>query len=78
LYNSMLAMQMQEGTTHLMRQRDRNWGAFPRTGVFETTDGAIVMVGAFKQNPRQDICNALEIEDLSQYPQYKGCGAQMV
>ncbi|MBB3459131.1 formyl-CoA transferase [Rhizobium sp. BK313] len=77
LYNSMLAMQMQEGTTHLMRQRDLNWGAFPLTGVFETTDGAIVMVGAFKQNPLQDICNALEIEDLSQYPHYKDFDAQM-
>ncbi|EJK88360.1 CaiB/BaiF CoA-transferase family protein [Rhizobium sp. AP16] len=78
LYNSMLAMQMQEGTTHLMRQKDLNWGAFPLTGVFETTDGAIVMVGAFKQNPLQDICNALEIEDLSQYPHYKDFDAQMV
>ncbi len=77
LYNSMLAMQMQEGTTHLMRHKDLNWGAFPLTGVFETTDGAIVMVGAFKQNPLQDICNALEIEDLSQYPHYKDFDAQM-
>ncbi|AYG63117.1 CaiB/BaiF CoA transferase family protein [Rhizobium jaguaris] len=77
LYNSMLAMQMQEGTTHLMRQRDLNWGAFPLTGVFETTDSAIVMVGAFKQNPLQDICTALEIEDLSQFPHYKDFDAQM-
>ncbi|ENN84602.1 putative acyl-CoA transferase [Rhizobium freirei PRF 81] len=77
LYNSMIAMQMQEGTTHLMRQKDLNWGAFPLTGVFETTDGAIVMVGAFKQNPLRDICEALEIEDLSQYPHYKDFDAQM-
>ncbi len=77
LYNSMIAMQMQEGTTHLMRQRDLNWGAFPLTGVFETTDSAIVMVGAFKPNPLRDICAALEIEDLSQYPQYKDFDAQM-
>ena len=77
LYNSMIAMQMQEGTTHLMRQRDLNWGAFPLTGVFETTDSAIVMVGAFKPNPLRDICEALEIEDLSQYPQYKDFDAQM-
>ena len=38
----------------------------PLTGVFETTDGAVVLVGAFKQNPLRDICTALEIEDLSQ------------
>ncbi len=77
LYNSMIAMQMQEGTTHLMRQKDLNWGAFPLTGVFETTDSAIVMVGAFKPNPLRDICEALEIDDLSQYPQYKDFDAQM-
>jgi crotonobetainyl-CoA:carnitine CoA-transferase CaiB-like acyl-CoA transferase len=77
LYNSMLAMQMQEGAAHMMRKKDLNWGAFPLTGVFETTDGAIVMVGAFKQNPLQDICNALEIEDLSQQPRYKDFDAQM-
>jgi len=77
LYNSMLAMQMQEGAAHMMRGKDLNWGAFPLTGVFDTTDGAIVMVGAFKQNPLQDICNALEIEDLSQQPRYKDFDAQM-
>ncbi len=77
LYNSMIAMQMQEGTTHLMRQKDLNWGAFPLTGVFETTDSAIVMVGAFKPNPLRDICEALEIEDLSKYPHYKDFDAQM-
>ncbi|WP_440408979.1 CaiB/BaiF CoA transferase family protein [Neorhizobium petrolearium] len=77
LYNSMLAMQMQEGAAHMMRKKDLNWGAFPLTGVFDTTDGAIVMVGAFKQNPLQDICNALDIEDLSQQPRYRDFDAQM-
>ena len=51
LYNSMLAMQMQEAAMHLMRGRELNWAAYPLSGVFETTDGAIVMVGAFKENP---------------------------
>src|SRR5690606_18961138 len=61
LYNSMLALQMQEAAAWMMRGRDLNWGAFPLTGVFETTDRPIVMVGAFKQNPLRDICEALEI-----------------
>lgn len=77
LYSSMLAMQMQEGTTHMMREKELNWGAFPLTGVFETTDGAIVMVGAFKPNPLRDICVALEIEDLSLQPQFADFDAQM-
>jgi formyl-CoA transferase len=77
LYSSLLAMQMQEGAAHMMRDKDLNWAAFPLTGVFETTDGAIVMVGAFKQNPLRDICAALEIEDLSQYPEYADFDSQM-
>ena len=65
LYNSMLAMQMQEAAMWMMRGRELNWAAMPLSGVFETTDGAIVMVGAFKENPLRDICQALEIDDLS-------------
>lgn len=70
LYNSMLAMQMQEAACHMMRGRDLNWAAFPLTGVFETTDRAIVVVGAFKQNPLRDICEALEMDDLSTNERY--------
>ena len=70
LYDSMLAMQMQEASMWLSRKRDLNWGAFPLTGVFETTDGAVVIVGAFKQNPLQDICKALGLPDLSADPNY--------
>jgi len=65
LYNSMLAMQMQEAAARLMRDKELNWVALPLCGVFETKDRPIVMVGAFKQNPLRDICTALEIEDLS-------------
>ncbi len=77
LYSSLIAMQMQEGTMHLMRNKELNWSAFPLTGVFETSDGALVMVGAFKPNPLQDICAALEIDDLSQKPEHKDFDAQM-
>ena len=65
LYDSMLAMQMQEAAMWLQRKRELNWGAFPLTGVFQTTDGAVVIVGAFKANPLQDICRALGLPDLS-------------
>ena len=65
LYNSMLAMQMQEAAMLLMRDKVLNWAAMPLSGVFETTDSALVMVGAFKENPLRDICTALEMDDLS-------------
>lgn len=69
LYDSMLAMQMQEAAQWNHHGTVLNWAAMPLTGVFDTTDGAVVVVGAFKANPLRDICVALEIEDVShQYP----------
>src|SRR5439155_18983544 len=44
--------------------------AMPLTGVFETKDGAVVVVGAFKPNPLRDICAALDIPDLSPDPRF--------
>ncbi|KAA8880601.1 CoA transferase [Nocardia colli] len=67
MYDSMLHMQMQEAATQLNRDAEINWAAMPLTGVFPTEDGAVCMVGAFKENPLADICVALELgEDLSQ------------
>ena len=78
LYNSMLAMQMQEAAARLMRDKELNWAAFPLTGVFETTTRPFVMVGAFKENPLRDICKALGIADLSQEERFRDFDAQMV
>ena len=61
LYDSMLAMQTQEASMWMMRQERLNWAAMPLTGVFDTKDGAVVLVGAFKKNPLGDICTALEM-----------------
>ncbi|HTJ26774.1 MAG TPA: CoA transferase [Candidatus Limnocylindria bacterium] len=65
LYDSMLAMQMQEAAMLMMADREINWAALPPCGVFEAQDGPLVIVGAFKQRPLHDICVALEMEDLS-------------
>jgi crotonobetainyl-CoA:carnitine CoA-transferase CaiB-like acyl-CoA transferase len=70
LYDSMLAAQMQEAAMSMMADTDLNWAAMPLTGVFETQDGAVVVVGAFKENPLRDICMALEIPDLSSEPRF--------
>jgi crotonobetainyl-CoA:carnitine CoA-transferase CaiB-like acyl-CoA transferase len=76
LYNSMLAAQMQEAAGILMADMDVNWAAMPLTGVFETQDGAIVVVGAFKENPLRDICAALDIPDLSTDGRYATLAGQ--
>jgi len=70
LYDSMLAMQMQEAAMIMMADSEVNWAAMPLSGVFDTQDGALVLVGAFKTNPLQDICRALDLPDLSADPKY--------
>jgi formyl-CoA transferase len=70
LLDSMIAAQTQEATTQMMRGYELNWGAMPLSGVFETTDGALVMVGAFKQNPVKDIGTALGISGLENDPRF--------
>ena len=70
LLDGMLAMQLQEASAWLNLREQLNWGAFPLSGTFATLDGHVVMVGAFKPNPLQDICRALGIEDLSADPRY--------
>lgn len=74
LYDSMIAMQMQEAAQWNAHREVLNWAAMPLTGVFDTADGAVVIVGAFKANPLRDICTALEISDLS--PEYPDLASQ--
>jgi formyl-CoA transferase len=71
MYDSMLHMQMQEACMQLNRGYEINWASMPLSGVFTTTDGAVCMVGAFKDNPLRHISAALELgEDLSERPEF--------
>lgn len=74
LYDSMIAMQMQEAAQWSKHREVLNWAAMPLTGVFETSDGALVIVGAFKANPLRDICTAFGIADIS--PEYPDLASQ--
>ena len=71
LFDSMLAAQSQEAAMQLMRGRELNWGAMPLTGVFETSDGALVMVGAFKADPIADISKALDLPAVKKDARFK-------
>lgn len=77
MFDSMLAMQMQEVAVWFKDGRELNWGDRPLSGVFPTTDGAIVIVGAFKENPLQLICRALGLRDLSQEAKYADIKGQI-
>ena len=76
LYDSLLAMQILEATMALMGRATLNWARMPLVGTFATTDGEIVLVGAFKPNPLRDICAALDLEDLSEHPDFSAMEAQ--
>ncbi len=71
LLDSMLAAQTQEAAAFMMRGREVNWGAMPLTGVFETLDGALVMVGAFKADPLRDIGAALDLPALHEDARFR-------
>lgn len=66
LYNSLLGLQMQEAGVRLMLDRELNWAQSPLSAAFETTTGAVAIVGAFRENPLRDICLAIGLDDLSQ------------
>jgi len=77
LLDGMLAAQLQEATVWMNLSQRLNWGAFPLSGTFQTRDGYVVMVGAFKPNPLQEICRGLGIEDLSNEPRFATHDAQV-
>jgi formyl-CoA transferase len=70
MFDSMLHMQMQEACMQLNRGYEVNWSLMPLSGVFTTTDGAVCMVGAFKDNPLRAISAALGKQDLSERPEF--------
>jgi crotonobetainyl-CoA:carnitine CoA-transferase CaiB-like acyl-CoA transferase len=76
LYDSMLALQMQEAAMHMMSSSEVNWAAMPLCGVYETQTGPLVIVGAFKENPLRKICAALDLDDLSLNPKFNDLTAQ--
>lgn len=77
LYDSMLAAQTQESAAQMMRGREVNWGAMPLSGVFETTDSAVVLVGAFKSHPLRDIGVALGLAGIESDPRFVDHTAQV-
>jgi formyl-CoA transferase len=64
LHDSMIAAQMQEVAVQLMRGRELNWASLPTNDVFETADGAFVMIGGFSRQPMKDIGAALDLPEL--------------
>jgi crotonobetainyl-CoA:carnitine CoA-transferase CaiB-like acyl-CoA transferase len=70
LHDSMIAAQMQEVAVQLMRQRALNWASLPTNDVFETSDGAFVMIGGFSRQPMEDIGAVIGMPGLEADPRF--------
>lgn len=70
LHDSMIAAQMQEVAVQLMRQRALNWASLPTNDVFETSDGAFVMIGGFSRQPMEDIGAVIGEPGLASDPRF--------
>lgn len=77
LLDTLLAMQQQEATQWLLRRRPVNWITQNLIDIFRTADGAVTLVGVFRPNPLQLVCEALGIEDLSARAEYATLALQM-
>ena len=65
LLDGMIFSQLQEAAQWLNTGMTLNWGHLPMGGPYQTKDGTIGIVGAFRPNPLRDLCGVFEIEDLS-------------
>lgn len=77
LLDTLMAMQQQEVTQWLLREREVNWVRQYLIDVFETADGAVTLVGVFRDNPLAAVCKALELENLSLREEYSTLARQM-
>ncbi|MCD2114279.1 MULTISPECIES: CaiB/BaiF CoA transferase family protein [Rhodococcus] len=70
LFDTALALQTLESSTLLAYQRETNWVSDWYSGIFETTDGLLLVLGLFRENALGLACKALGIDDLSVQPTF--------
>lgn len=72
-----LTMQMQEVTQKLLRDQDFNPLVQDPMDIFVTADGYIAVLAVLRPNPVSDICNALEIPDVTKTEELASLAKQM-
>ncbi|GAA4617682.1 CaiB/BaiF CoA transferase family protein [Saccharopolyspora hordei] len=70
LLDTALALQTLECSSVLMNGRTTNWVTDWYSGVFETKDGMVTVLGLFRENALRLLCEALEVDDLSRRPEF--------
>ena len=61
----------------MLSRRPVNWITQNLIDIFRTRDGAVTLVGVFRPNPLQLVCEALGIDDLSGRADYATLALQM-
>jgi formyl-CoA transferase len=74
LLDGMIFSQLQEAAQWLNTGITLNWGHLPMGGPYQTKDGTIGIIGAFRPNPLRDLCQVFEIADLSSTDPRFGAG----
>ncbi|OZM75452.1 MULTISPECIES: CaiB/BaiF CoA transferase family protein [Pseudonocardia] len=70
LLDTAMALQTLESASMLMYGRETNWVTDWYSGVFETSDGMVTVLGLFRENALHLVCKALDLEDLSRRPEF--------
>jgi formyl-CoA transferase len=77
LLDVFLVMQQQEVTQKLRTGHDFNPLEQDPMDIFTTSDGSVAVIAVLRPNPVSDICNALEIPDLTKDPEFSTLSQQM-
>ncbi|MFT3820990.1 MAG: CoA transferase [Rubrivivax sp.] len=70
LLDTLLSMQQMEAVQLMLRGKETDFVKNYLVGVVKTQDSAVTVVGVFRPNPLADICRAMDMEDLSQRPEF--------
>lgn len=71
MFDTALFIQMQELTTWFLRRHEIQWEHDSLSGAIECADGWIVVVGLFRPAVLKSICDALGIEDMSDWEGFR-------
>lgn len=77
LLDTALFTQMQEYTQWMMRRFETHWERDNLVGSFKTADGWITVVGLFRPDPLEAVCEGLGIEDLTARPEFATAELQL-
>jgi formyl-CoA transferase len=77
LLDTALFTQMQEYTQWMMRRFELHWERDNLVGSFKTSDGWMTIVGLFRPDPLEAVCEGLGIDNLTKRPEFSSAQLQL-